>query len=113
MGRRERLPTEEVGRMKYYRREGAVGAKAALGLLLALGLAGCARVTGRLAEPEKLAAQDDAYCQSIGTAKGSPQYTDCRLRVTQMRETKHNVARSAAISGGVICNRVGTATICN
>jgi hypothetical protein len=79
-------------------------------------LAGCAGspVGDALAGPEKLAAQDDAYCQSIGAAKGTPQYTDCRLRVTQMRETKHNAARSAAMSGGpVVCNRVGNTTICN
>lgn len=79
-------------------------------------LAGCAGspVGDALAGPEKLAAQDDSYCQSIGAIKGTPQYTDCRLRVTQMRETKHNVARSAAMSGGpTVCNRVGNTTICN
>ena len=40
-------------------------------------------------------------------------HTDCRLRVTQMRETKHNVACATAMSGGSICNQVGTATVCN
>lgn len=84
--------------------------------VLCVTLAGCAGspVGDALAGPEKLAAQDDAYCQSIGATKGTPSYTDCRLRVTQMRETKHNMARSAAMSGGpVVCNRIGTTTICD
>ncbi|MET4086468.1 hypothetical protein ABIC08_009141 [Bradyrhizobium sp. RT9b] len=50
-----------------------------------------------IAGPEKLAMQDDAYCQSIGAAKGTPQYTNCRLTVTQQREDKHNTAWAAAI----------------
>lgn len=75
-------------------------------------LAGCAgsplgdAITG----PEKLAAQDDSYCRSIGAAKGTPSYTDCRLRVAQMREQRH----AAAMAGGpTVCNRVGYTTICN
>jgi hypothetical protein len=78
-------------------------------------LTGCAGsiVGDALAGPEKLAAQDDAYCQSIGAVKDSPQYTDCRLRVTQMRETKHNAVRAGALSGPVVCNRYGATTICN
>lgn len=70
------------------------------GLLIAFALAGCAGspIGDSIAGPEKLAAQDDAYCQSIGAAQGSPQYTNCRLIVTQQRETKHNVVRSAILS---------------
>jgi hypothetical protein len=80
-----------------------------------LALSGCAGspIGDAIAGPEKLAAQDDAYCQSIGATKGTPNYMNCRLTVTQQRETKHNVARAAAMSGGTICNRVGTATICD
>jgi hypothetical protein len=79
-------------------------------------LGGCAGspVGDAIAGPEKLAQQDDAYCQSIGAQLGTPTYTDCRLRVTQMRENKHNSARAVAASGGpTVCNRVGNATICN
>ena len=65
---------------------------------LCAALAGCAGspIADNIAGPEKLAMQDDAYCQSIGAAKGTPQYTNCRLTVTQQREDKHNVARAAA-----------------
>ena len=97
-----------------------MGLKAALVLMLvSTALANCAGspAADMIAGPEKLAAQDDSYCQSIGAIRGTPQYTDCRLRVTQMRETKFNNARSAAassVSGGpVLCNRVGNTTICN
>jgi hypothetical protein len=63
----------------------------AMGVLaLCSALAGCAGspVGDAIAGPEKLALQDDAYCQSIGAAKGTPQYTSCRLTVTQQREDK-------------------------
>jgi hypothetical protein len=70
--------------------------------IVALGaaLGGCAGspVGDAIAGPEKLAQQDDAYCESIGAAKGTPQYTNCRLTVTQQRETKHNVVRGALLS---------------
>jgi hypothetical protein len=45
--------------------------------IVALGaaLGGCAGspVGDAIAGPEKLAQQDDAYCESIGAAKGTPQ----------------------------------------
>ena len=57
---------------------------------LAAALGGCAGspVGDAIAGPEKLAAQDDAYCNSIGATKGTPAYTDCRLKVTQQREAR-------------------------
>jgi hypothetical protein len=60
-------------------------------VVLGAALGGCAGspVGDAIAGPEKLAQQDDAYCESIGAAKGMPQYTNCRLTVTQHRETKH------------------------
>lgn len=60
-------------------------------------LAGCAGspIGDAIAGPEKLAKQDDSYCQSIGAQPGSQAYMSCRLQMTQMRETKHNVARAA------------------
>jgi hypothetical protein len=59
--------------------------------------------------------QDDAYCQSIGAAKGTPQYTSCRLTVTQQRENKHNIARAALLSSSssTTCSRYGTTVTCN
>lgn len=65
-----------------------------------LALSGCAGspVGDAIAGPEKLAAQDDAYCESIGATKGTPTYTDCRLKVTQQREDKHNIVRGALLS---------------
>ena len=62
---------------------------------LCAALGGCAGspVGDTIAGLEKLAQQDDAYCESIGAVKGTPQYTNCRLTVTQQRETKHNVVR--------------------
>jgi hypothetical protein len=69
-------------------------------VVLGAALGGCAGspVGDAIAGPEKLAQQDDAYCESIGAAKGTPQYTNCRLTVTQQRETKHNVVRGALLS---------------
>jgi hypothetical protein len=68
-------------------------------VVLGAALGGCAGspVGDAIAGPEKLAQQDDAYCESIGAAKGTPQYTNCRP-VTQQRETKHNVVRGALLS---------------
>jgi hypothetical protein len=53
-------------------------------VVLGAALGGCAGspVGDAIAGPEKLAQQDDVYCESIGAAKGTPQYTNCRLTVT-------------------------------
>lgn len=63
-------------------------------------LAGCAGsgLAEALSTPEKLAAEDAAFCQSIGAHPGTPAYTDCRLRKTQMRETRLNADRAAQSS---------------
>lgn len=47
--------------------------------------ASCAMLAGCVT-PEQLAARDDAVCQSYGAAYGTPQYTDCRMRVAQQRQ---------------------------
>jgi hypothetical protein len=86
-------------------------------MALCAALAGCAGspIGDAIAGPEKLAKQDDTYCQSIGAAKGTPQYTNCRLTVTQQRENKHNVARAAALSSrsSTTCSGYGTTVTCN
>ena len=53
-------------------------------VVLGAALGGCAGspVGDAIAGPEKLTQQDDVYCESIGAAKGTPQYTNCRLTVT-------------------------------
>jgi hypothetical protein len=86
-------------------------------ITLCAALGGCAGsvVGDAIAGPEKLALQDDAYCQSIGAAKGTPQYTSCRLTVTQQREDRHNRALAAASSGTstTTCSRYGSTVTCN
>lgn len=69
-------------------------------LPVSMALAGCAGspVGDAIAGPEKLAQQDDSYCQSIGAQPGSPAYMNCRMQMTQMRENKHNVVRGAMLS---------------
>lgn len=57
-------------------------------------LAGCtgSPVGDALAGPEKLAAQDDSYCQSIGLKFGSNEYANCRLIQSEQRD-RRNTAR--------------------
>lgn len=60
-------------------------------------LSGCAGsiVGDAIAGPERLAQQDDSYCQSIGLQFGTPDYANCRMLQTQNRESHH--ARGAAM----------------
>lgn len=66
-------------------------------VLLALALAGCASV-------EQKRAENDEYCRSLGAAKGSPQYIDCRLRVMEA-DSRRRAAAAASISS---CTTTGT-----
>lgn len=65
-------------------------------------LSGCAGspVGDAIAGPEKLAQQDDEYCRSIGARPGTPNYTNCRLTVSQQRDARH--ANRLAIAGAAI-----------
>lgn len=78
-------------------------------------LSGCAgSIAGdAIAGPEKLAAQDDSYCQSIGAVPNSDRYYQCRMTLTQQRETKKNAYVAGTRGGPTVCNRVGNATICD
>lgn len=78
-------------------------------------LSGCAgSIMGdALAGPEKLAAQDDGYCKSLGAEPGSDRYYQCRMTLTQQRESKKNAYSSGQGGGPVVCNRMGNTTICN
>jgi hypothetical protein len=54
---------------------------------LSLPLSGCFFSTA-----EERAAKANAYCVSIQAPPGSQSYTDCRLRVEQMRQNSINAA---------------------
>ena len=88
-------------------------------------LAGCAgsAIHDLTLGPEKLAEQDDAYCKSIGAM--GPNYTNCRLFMTQRRDAKHAAAAAALADGlaaagdsfsrrpSVTCTTYGNRTTCN
>lgn len=59
-----------------------------IGFLLLSGCAG-SPVADAILGPEKLAAQDDAYCKSIGLVFGTSQYAGCRMVQSQGREERH------------------------
>jgi len=71
-------------------------------LLMLLGLGGCAGspVGNMIAGPEKLAQQDDAYCQSIGTRYGTPEYSNCRLVTAQQRQARIAETSAALLAAG-------------
>jgi hypothetical protein len=72
-------------------RHGGLSMRFILGASFAILLAGCAgsplgdAITG----PEQLAQRDDAYCKSIGTTIGSPEYANCRMLADQQRANQH------------------------
>lgn len=70
-------------------------------LLVSTILTGCAgSIAGdALAGPEKLAQQDDTYCQSIGTRFGTTEYATCRENATARREAHHAQGRALAAAG--------------
>lgn len=69
---------------------------------ISLCLAGCAgSVIESAMNPQAVAAREDAYCQSIGAAPGSPGYTDCRLQLNSQRQANHRsaIAEATYIAG--------------
>lgn len=92
-------------------------------------LAGCAGspVGDAIAGPEKLAQQDDAYCESIGAAHGTQNYTNCRLTMSLQRDNRHTARLGIAAAGinaaaapppqptniTTICNKSGSQVVCN
>lgn len=87
-------------------------------------LAGCAGspVGDALAGPEKLAAQDDSYCKSIGLKFGTGDYANCRMIQSQQRDQRHSArlaiasqslqAMQATPTVTTTCNRFGFQTTC-
>lgn len=105
---------------------GDIAMRFALLLIISISLTGCADsiVGDALAGPEKLARQDDAYCQSIDTKFGTPEYAACRESATARRDAHHArgadlVAAGASIAATpppqltMVCQTNGNQTICN
>ena len=96
-----------------------------IGVAPILGACAGSIVGDAIAGPEKLAQQDDAYCQSIGTRRGTPEYSNCRLIQQQTRETRHARGAAMAAAGAAIaasaaqsptttrCQRLVSEVICN
>jgi hypothetical protein len=96
-----------------------------VGLAPVLGACAGSIVGDAIAGPEKLAQQDDAYCQAIGTRFGTPEYSNCRLIQQQTRETRHARGAAMAAAGAAIaasaaqppttthCQRLVSEVICN
>jgi hypothetical protein len=49
------------------------------------------------ANPEQIAARQDAVCQSYGAKPGTPGYTDCRLRLVEM-QNRNDTERGRTLS---------------
>ena len=74
-------------------------------LLVGMGLSGCAGSPAEMAmSPEKVHAREDQTCRSYGTKPGTQQYTDCRLRLAEMRSREHTAIKAAiaAPSPGIV-----------
>ena len=91
----------------------------ALPFLLVLLLAGCMTQKEREA---KLAAADDDKCKSFGLQFGTPQYADCRVKMTQIHaseEMAENQAAAAYVSSlqrrqtTTNCTQIGNTVNCN
>src|SRR5688572_4606349 len=58
-----------------------------------LGLVGCAgSPIERMVAPEKAAAREDQYCQSLGASPGSERYQQCRMQLLAQAEMRHAAA---------------------
>lgn len=70
-------------------------------MFCAVSLAGCAGspVGDAIAGPEALAQRDDAYCKSIGTNLGTPEYANCRMLAEQNRANRHAASLGLAAAG--------------
>jgi hypothetical protein len=70
-------------------------------------------LTGCMTREERMAAQnakDDAQCLSYGAKAGTDAYITCR---TQLSTAKTGADAIRSSGGPVVCNQVGTTTICN
>jgi hypothetical protein len=60
--------------------------------IAAVSLAGCAG-------PQQLSEQDDSVCQSYGAVPATPAYSDCRLRLAEMRNQNNDAFRKSLAGG--------------
>ena len=58
-------------------------------------LGGCDALTS----PEKVAQQDDAFCQSLGSAPGTKEYDRCRVNREEARERRHAEQQNMVATG--------------
>ena len=59
-----------------------------LAVFLVVGLTGCSALT----EKPDYQALDDEECRSMGLSFGTPEYSDCRLRLVELREARKRAA---------------------
>jgi hypothetical protein len=59
-------------------------------------LGGCDALTS----PEKVAQQDDGFCQSLGNAPGTKEYDRCRVNREEARDRRH-AERSNMVATGL------------
>ena len=52
--------------------------------------------------PEKLAQQDDVFCQSLGSAPGTKEYDRCRVNREEARERRHAQRQNMDATGLVV-----------
>lgn len=62
----------------------------------------CAAGLSACASPQQVAANHDAYCQSIGAQKGTGAYADCRLAVRAQDEQARANRSRALLAGAAI-----------
>jgi hypothetical protein len=76
-------------------------------------------VSGCGLSPSYRAAQESARqaeigkrCEGYGFRPGTPAYSDCRMKV-DLAEKQNQAIAATGDDGPTVCNKVGTATICN
>lgn len=65
----------------------------AIAMLGLLALAGCAT------DPAKLTERDDAQCSAAGLKPGSPDFSNCQMRLESQRATRSQRMREELITG--------------
>ena len=91
-----------------------------LAAAMACSLAGCMTAQQRMAEMDaRMAAKDDASCQSYGARPGTDQYITCRTQLQASRNSAPNITVEAPAPAiqqprvPVTCMRTGTMVTCS
>jgi hypothetical protein len=98
---------KSTARWRHSTRRSGVLMRKLITCCMATMLAGCAGsiVGDALIGPEGLAKRDDAYCQSIGAAPGTPEYVRCRQVEAMRREAHHDRMLGVAATGLAIASQ--------